>query len=98
MAVTTVGHIYKLTAANDEIARSLRVHAVRWVSDQATAGDQLLLVESSAGTTTKELWESYAAGANYVEESAALAAARLPHGLRISVIDSGELWVYASEA
>ena len=96
MAVTTVANIIKMTAAGDEINRAISVQALRWVGG-ATVGDQLLLTESSAGAISKELFQSFVAGPNFVEESGALCGARLQNGLRISVIDSGQVWIYLKE-
>lgn len=95
MAVTQNDNVIILTAATDEIARPITVSRIRWVAPAAAAGNTLALVESSVGTITDEIWESFANGANYIEES--LDGEYLPNGLRVATIDSGRLFVYLSD-
>lgn len=83
-----------MTAATDEIARQITVKSIRWVSAAASPGDSLTLVESSTGNTSYVIWDDVAEGANYVTVD--LHNMFFQHGLRISVIDSGTLWVYLS--
>lgn len=93
MAVTRKSYVITMTAASDEIATPLR-GTLRWVSKGATAGDDILVVQSSAngGDGSSTVWESMAAGANYKEES--LPGQYYPHGIKVSVIDSGTLYFY----
>lgn len=91
MAVTVSSRVAHLTAEGDELAYPLIVKTIRWVG-ATTAGHSLILTESSTGTTTKEIYESVAAGANTVEET--LKEMTFTHGLRVGTLDSGEVWVY----
>ena len=95
MAVSKYDNVVKMTAASDELAFHVRVKCIRWISKAASAGDDLVLVESSIGTTSEEIWISVAAGANWVEESSNGGAGfDFRNGIRISAIDSGTLYLY----
>jgi len=71
LATTRNEGIIIMTAAADEIVTPLKVKSIRWVSKAAVAGDDIQLVEGSNHDITAVIWESVAAGANYVESDAA---------------------------
>ena len=93
MAVTVVGKKITMTAASDEVAMPLHIKNIRWVGTSLTAAeDELILVQSSIGDTSKEIWRTIAAGANYVEES--LFENPISFGIRVDTIDSGQVDIY----
>ena len=95
MSVTKNETVIIMTTAADEIASPLRVKSLRWVSKSASGGDDIQLVESSLGTITDVIWESVAAGSNYVEsDSNGGHGYDFRNGLRIATIDSGTLYLY----
>lgn len=95
MAVSKFDNVIRMTAAGDELAFHVRVRCIRWVSKAASAGDDILLVESSIGTITDVLWSSVAAGANYVEaDSCGGQGFDFRNGVRVDTIDSGTLYLY----
>lgn len=96
MAVTKSENVVLMTEADDQLAFPVRVKSLRWVAGaDAEAGDQLVLVESSIGTVSEVIYESVAAGANYIEESSAGGSGfDFRNGIRVSVIDVGTLYIY----
>lgn len=91
MAVTIEGKTIKLTAATDEVAFPVCVKKIRWVG-AGTGGDDLIIHQSSAGDTTKEIWRTVAAGANNVESE--LDERMWNFGFRIDTLDAGEVYVH----
>ena len=90
--ITSANNVYILTAINDEINRRFEVDRLRWVAPAAAAGNELQITEAATiGDGATVLWETFADGANYVEES--LQGFKFEHGLRVDVIDSGALYV-----
>jgi hypothetical protein len=77
------------TASADPISTDdIYIHALRWVSTAASAGDQVV-VTNAAGDV---VWEAFATGANYTEESQV--PLRITDGLAVPTLDSGILYLY----
>jgi hypothetical protein len=75
----------------------VKVQSIRWVGGASSAeGNTLILTESAArGDTAAVLWESVAAGANYVEESSNGGSGfHFRNGIRVGTIDVGTLYLY----
>ena len=69
---------------NDDI----RIKHIRWVG-ATTAGDKATLKDKNA----RVIWDSTASGANYIEDSLS-ENQRFFHGLVVTALDHGKLYVY----
>lgn len=95
MAIIKSDNVISMTAAADEIVTPLRVRSLRWVSKAAIAGDDIQLVEGSNFDIAAVIWESVAAGENYIEsDSNGGRGFNFRNGVRIATIDSGTLYLY----
>lgn len=78
-----------LASSPDAKPVRLKLAALRYVSNTASAGDSVI-VKDGAGKT---IWETRATGAQYVEES------RVPleaTGIAVTTLTSGKLYIYFS--
>ncbi|MEE9586109.1 MAG: hypothetical protein V3W09_04335 [Nitrososphaerales archaeon] len=80
---------FAVTAAADEVTVDLIIKSVRWVAEAGVAGNNISIVDPQ--NTGETLWESVVSGANYVE--AQLSETRWANGFRVSVLDSGTLYI-----
>lgn len=81
------GNPWLVTVAAALTTDRVRLLGFRWVA-AATAGDTCIVTDA-AGIV---IWESVAAGADYVE-SDMFPVARIYKGLTVSALDSGRLYV-----
>lgn len=81
------GNPWMIDAAAAISTDRLRILGFRWVAG-ATAGDQCIVTDAAGNV----IWESVAAGADYVE-SDMFPAARMYKGLTVTTLDSGRLYV-----
>lgn len=75
------------TTLKADVTLRVNIAAMRWVSNAASAGDQVVVKDG----TGKIVWETRATGANYVEET------RMPYrstGLAVTTLTSGTLYIY----
>lgn len=81
------------TASGSVLATyDIRVRKIRWVNG-TTAGHQAVIQDQYGNL----FWESYAAGANYVEESdftCDWSQKNVLHGLKVPTLGSGKLEIY----
>lgn len=88
--------IYIFSSAGSQITEQVIISKIRWIGASA-AGHQLILSESTVGNTGTQVLKMQAAGENYIEESSALMDVRLPRGIRVHTIDSGQVWIYTKD-
>jgi len=88
MANDLTGPVWKIDTAASTILSNNLLHlkGLRWVSKTASAGDDVE-VQDAAGHT---IWKSVASGVNYVEADVTV---RHIFGIKVPVLDSGELFV-----
>lgn len=89
MANSASEFINVIDTASATLVRTDVVHiaSVRWVSNGASAGDQVIIKDGVGAT----IWETRATGNNYVEESKVPLRAT---GFAVTTLTSGTVYLY----
>ena len=88
MANDLTGSVWKIDTASATLLfeKLIGLKGIRWVSKGAVAGDDVE-IQDAAG---RIIWKSVASSSNYVEADV---TTRHVYGVKVTVLDSGELFI-----
>jgi hypothetical protein len=87
MANTLTGRMWVLDTAEAVTTEAVKVKSIRWVSESASAGHNVVISDSDG----KVLWEATAPGANQGESE--IIENWWKNGFTLTTLDSGKVYV-----